>query len=222
MNSTWKGPTVLFDPADTSSVWTFPCIPCSPSFPFTSPRVSRVPMTGACTSRNRYGNAPTWSSCPWVRMIPFSFCLFSITYVKSGRTRSIPSISSSGNISPASMSIIESPYSTTVIFLPIAPNPPRGTTLSLFKVMGSDNTSGCLQTSDLHDSLSGRRPRSYTLSETLEDVLQSNGESLEFRDSFRSQDYSGHKGLPGERVMANGQCLTQPATDHFLMSNQSR
>src|SRR3972149_5859642 len=46
-------------------------------------------------------------------------------------TRSTPSISSSGNISPASTMIRSSPSSKTVMFLPISPRPPRGITRSL-------------------------------------------------------------------------------------------
>src|SRR3954463_6894831 len=47
-------------------------------------------------------------------------------YEKSGRTRSIPSISLVGNIRPVSTTTISSPYSTTVMFLPISPRPPSG------------------------------------------------------------------------------------------------
>ena len=43
----------------------------------------------------------------------------------------MPSISSSGNISPASTTRRASSYSTTVMFLPMAPSPPRGITLSV-------------------------------------------------------------------------------------------
>ena len=42
--------------------------PCSSSFDWTSPSVSRVAHTsGTPTSRSRYGSAPTWSSWPCVR-----------------------------------------------------------------------------------------------------------------------------------------------------------
>src|SRR3954451_14456403 len=44
----------------------------------------------------------------------------------SGTTRSMPNISSSGNISPQSMTTMSSPYSKTNMFLPISPTPPRG------------------------------------------------------------------------------------------------
>src|ERR671937_2960137 len=47
-------------------------------------------------------------------------------YEKSGSTRSIPSISLVGNMSPVSTTTISSPYSTTVMFLPISPRPPSG------------------------------------------------------------------------------------------------
>ena len=44
----------------------------------------------------------------------------------SGMTRSMPNISSSGNIRPQSMTTISSPYSKTYMFLPISPTPPSG------------------------------------------------------------------------------------------------
>ena len=45
---------------------------------------------------------------------------------KSGSTRSMPSISAVGNIRPVSTITIRPSYSTTVMFLPISPSPPRG------------------------------------------------------------------------------------------------
>src|ERR671937_2464535 len=44
----------------------------------------------------------------------------------SGMTRSMPSISSSGNMSPASMMTMSSPHSRASMFLPISPTPPSG------------------------------------------------------------------------------------------------
>ncbi len=41
-------------------------------------------------------------------------------------TRSMPNISSSGNMSPQSMTTMSSPYSKTYMFLPISPTPPSG------------------------------------------------------------------------------------------------
>jgi hypothetical protein len=38
----------------------------------------------------------------------------------------MPNISSSGNMSPQSMTTISSPYSNTYMFLPISPTPPSG------------------------------------------------------------------------------------------------
>src|SRR5437763_7405553 len=49
-------------------------------------------------------------------------------YVKSGRTKSIPSCSGVGNISPVSTTTMPPPYSTSVMFLPISPSPPSGRT----------------------------------------------------------------------------------------------
>src|SRR3954469_17416982 len=49
-------------------------------------------------------------------------------YEKSGSTRSIPSWSGVGNISPVSTTTIAPSYSTTVMFLPISPRPPSGST----------------------------------------------------------------------------------------------
>src|SRR5438094_8672617 len=46
----------------------------------------------------------------------------------SGITRSMPSISSSGNMRPASMTTMSSPCSSASMFLPISPTPPSGMT----------------------------------------------------------------------------------------------
>src|SRR5438128_1124935 len=51
-------------------------------------------------------------------------------YVMSGITRSIPSMPSSGNISPASTTTMSSPISIASMFLPISPTPPSGITRS--------------------------------------------------------------------------------------------
>src|SRR5213592_2042578 len=69
-----------------------------------------------------------WSSCAWVRMIPRTFALFWRRYEMSGMTRSMPSISSSGNIRPASMTTMSSPCSIASMFFPISPTPPSGIT----------------------------------------------------------------------------------------------
>src|SRR5712692_2164497 len=44
----------------------------------------------------------------------------------SGITRSMPSISSSGNMRPASTTTMSSPCSTASMFFPISPTPPSG------------------------------------------------------------------------------------------------
>src|SRR3989442_1559361 len=48
----------------------------------------------------------------------------------SGMTRSMPSISSSGNMRPASMTTMSSPDSSASMFFPISPTPPSGMTRS--------------------------------------------------------------------------------------------
>src|SRR6185503_16800399 len=48
----------------------------------------------------------------------------------SGMTRSMPSISSSGNMSPASTTMMSSPCSSASMFFPISPTPPSGMTRS--------------------------------------------------------------------------------------------
>src|SRR2546428_6596497 len=48
----------------------------------------------------------------------------------SGMTRSMPSISSSGNMRPASMTTMSSPDSIASMFFPISPTPPSGMTRS--------------------------------------------------------------------------------------------
>src|SRR3972149_5057448 len=53
-------------------------------------------------------------------------------------TRSTPSISSSGNMSPASTMMRSSPSSKTIMFLPISPSPPRGITRSLSAICSEE------------------------------------------------------------------------------------
>src|SRR3954447_11842394 len=79
-------------------------------------------------SRSTYGSAPTWSSWPCVSTIASMSSARSRRYEKSGSTRSMPSWSGVGNISPVSTTTIAPSYSTTVMFLPISPSPPRGRT----------------------------------------------------------------------------------------------
>ena len=50
--------------------------PCSLSFDSTIPKVNFVPYTGTSNCFKTYGNAPIWSSCPWVKNIPLIFSLF--------------------------------------------------------------------------------------------------------------------------------------------------
>src|SRR6266513_1137820 len=72
-----------------------------------------------------YGRAPTWSSCPWVSSTARTGRSRAVRYEKSGRIRSTPRCSSRGNASPASTTIASPSASTTVMFFPTSPSPPR-------------------------------------------------------------------------------------------------
>src|SRR5215469_4604540 len=48
----------------------------------------------------------------------------------SGMTRSTPRSSDSGNIMPASMTMMSSPSRNTIMFMPNSPSPPRGMAVS--------------------------------------------------------------------------------------------
>src|SRR5438552_14291697 len=76
-------------------------------------------------SRRRNDRAPTWSSWPWVSRHPSSRSAFSRSQVKSGRTRSTPSMSTSGNMSPQSSSSSRPSCSKHAQLRPISPSPPR-------------------------------------------------------------------------------------------------
>src|SRR5438093_12513603 len=79
---------------------------------------------GASNSRNRYGTAPMWSSCPCVSTTASRRSRLSRRYSKSGRTRSIPGSSARGNDSPQSMTRIRPSSSRQAMFRPISPTPP--------------------------------------------------------------------------------------------------
>src|SRR6266550_1391777 len=78
-------------------------------------------------SRSRYGSDPTWSSCPWVRTTAWRRSRLSRRYWKSGRTRSMPGMSLSGNDRPASINRMRSWNSRAAMFRPTSPTPPRKT-----------------------------------------------------------------------------------------------
>src|SRR5437899_1298614 len=67
-----------------------------------------------------------WSSRACVMRKPRTRSLRCRRYAMSGMTRSIPSICSSGNMSPASTTRMSSPISSASMFLPISPTPPSG------------------------------------------------------------------------------------------------
>src|SRR3954453_2600819 len=127
MNSQWNGPARWSSPAATSTRGG--SSRGSRSLAATSAKVKREPTSGMSPrSRSRYGMAPMWSSCPWVRttaaMSP-SRC--SMT-PKSGRIRSTPGCSASGKSTPQSMTSSRPSYSSTAMLRPISPSPPSAMT----------------------------------------------------------------------------------------------
>src|SRR6266542_1033236 len=99
--------------------------PCSSSLPSSRARVSAVPYTVVLVSRRRYGTAPMWSSCPWVRTTASSESYRRRRNSKSGSTRSMPGMPSCGNDRPQSMTRIRPSISRQAMFRPISPRPPR-------------------------------------------------------------------------------------------------
>src|SRR3954452_22676470 len=95
-----------------------------------SPRGRAEPEIGKRSSRSRNDRPPTWSSWPCVAMQPSMRSAFSRRYVKSGRTRSMPSMSMSGNMSPQSRSMMRPSTSMHAQLRPISPRPPRKVTLT--------------------------------------------------------------------------------------------
>ena len=127
MNSQWNGPATWSSPAATST--RIGSIRCSRSLAPTSARVNRDPISGMSPRiRSRYGTAPMWSSWPWVRTTAsMSSSRCSIT-PKSGRIRSMPGCSASGNRTPQSMTSSRPSNSSTAMFRPISPRPPSAMT----------------------------------------------------------------------------------------------
>ena len=68
---------------------------------------------------------PVWSSWPWVRTTASTASAFSRRYDRSGRTRSMPGMSGSGNMIPQSSTTIRPSSSMHAQFRPISPSPPR-------------------------------------------------------------------------------------------------
>ena len=96
----------------------------------------RAPASAACRRPGRRrsgstcGTPPMWSSWPCVSTSAATrrFCC---RYVRSGMIRSTPSSSGSGNITPASTTIVVSPQVSASMFMPNSPSPPSGTTSSM-------------------------------------------------------------------------------------------
>src|ERR1700687_2214038 len=127
MNSISKGPISTRRPPGMTSRsvvdWRRPA--SSRRF-FTSASVKRVPYTGTLRSRRMYGSAPMWSSWPCVRTMARTCARFCLRYVMPGITRWTPRSSDSGNIMPASMTMMSSPSRKAIMFMPNSPRPPSG------------------------------------------------------------------------------------------------
>src|SRR3989449_11392518 len=126
-NRTVNGPVWISWPGATSSNRARSRTRCSSSLPSRRASVSFVPYRGSENSRSRYGSDPTWSSCPWVRTTASTRSWLSRRYWKSGRTRSIPGISTSGKDRPASITRMRPSSSSAAMLRPTSPTPPRKT-----------------------------------------------------------------------------------------------
>jgi hypothetical protein len=126
-NSHSNGPSRSVRPASTVSV--YGSMRCSRSLASTSASVKRDPISGRSRfSRSRYGTPPMWSSCPCVSTTASTRSSRSRIHPKSGRIRSTPGWSSSGNSTPQSTTSSRPACSKTVMFRPISPRPPSATT----------------------------------------------------------------------------------------------
>src|SRR3712207_3759054 len=77
-----------------------------------------------------------WSSCPWVRTTAAMSSSRCSMMPKSGRIRSTPGCSASGNSTPQSMTTSVPSYSSTAMLRPISPSPPSAMTRSPPAVRG--------------------------------------------------------------------------------------
>ena len=128
MNSSSNGPSVRRSPSLTTW-WTVSLSRCSRSLGSSRASVSWEPTSGMSSrSRRRYGVAPMWSSCPWVRTSASTASSRSRIASKSGRIRSTPGWWSSGNSTPQSTMSRRPSYSKTVMLRPTSPRPPNGMT----------------------------------------------------------------------------------------------
>src|SRR5438552_11363925 len=92
-------------------------------------------------SRSKKARPPAWSSCACVSSTASTRSALSRRYVKSGRTRSMPGMSASGNMIPQSTTRIRPSTSRQKQFRPISPSPPRNTIrtdINLARYSGTD------------------------------------------------------------------------------------
>src|ERR1039458_3420883 len=90
---------------------------------------------GTLSSPTRYRSPPVWSSWPWVSKMASTRSFCSISQVNSGRIRSTPYMSGSGNMSPTSMTSRRPLTSTAQQLRPISPSPPRKVTRTAASAM---------------------------------------------------------------------------------------
>ena len=96
------------------------------NFLFNNAIVKAVPQTGQLIYSAKYGIAPIWSSCPWVKKIPKNLSPKDLINSKSGNKTSIPKSVSSGKEIPKSISIHLSLKWYKFAFIPISSDPPTG------------------------------------------------------------------------------------------------
>ncbi len=140
-NSHRNGPSTSVCPSWTVNV--YGSMRRSASFASTRARVNWEPTSGMSGLwASRYGTAPMWSSCPCVSTIACTSASRSRIAEKSGRIRSTPGWSTSGNSTPQSTTSSLPPNSKTVMLRPIAPSPPSGMMRSAPAGNGGGGASG--------------------------------------------------------------------------------
>src|SRR5882672_10830909 len=77
----------------------------------------------------------------------------------SGMTKSTPSNSDSGNIMPASMTMISSPSRSAIMFMPNSPRPPRGTAVRDCEVLLNEASTPGRKRESYHRTPGSHAPR---------------------------------------------------------------
>src|SRR5215468_3829217 len=122
---------------------------------------------------------PMWSSCAWVITMASTRPNRSSRLEKSGRIRSTPGWSCSGNSTPQSTTSRRPRYSNTVMFRPISPRPPRPTRRRPLRGSGGGGPrSGCGWLTRRPRSPSGGGTRSCRTSRQLHTARHQIGAKL--------------------------------------------